>query len=229
MEGNPGSFPSLAPGSLCTVARYGQCGSPEAFPSGRAKRLTDCITVLHSRQAGSGESRGQAAHGEGALPAASPARLPSPLPLHDSPGLTHPIWGRTPRGAGAPLPTSQIRTWKIQEGGVAGPEPQPQGHPPAVVTGGGTDRGPGPLLYRRKALPFRNTGCHPACAERSPPGRCPSPCGQRVLFLELSSVSESGQARPGWPSAVGRGMGWIPEQSGLCNIHFLYRKKNSDI
>lgn len=109
MEGSPGSFPSLAPGSLGTVRRgggysrtvahYGECDSPEAFPSGCANRLTDCITLLHSCQEGSGESRGQATHGEVALPAASPAQLPSLLPLHHSPGLTHPIWGVHPKGS----------------------------------------------------------------------------------------------------------------------------------
>ena len=60
--------------------------------------LTDCVTPsIHTGQEVGGA--GAKPHGQVALPAASPAQLPSLPPLHDSPGLTHPIWGLHSQGS----------------------------------------------------------------------------------------------------------------------------------
>lgn len=110
--------------------------------------------------------------GETALPAGSQPPPSSPRCSH----LCTPqgVWGLRPKGSGAPLPTPQMRSLRIQEGGVAG-QAQPQG-PQGLAF---REPGPCPAGVLDPEDPGRGCGCQ--AQPRGPRG---------PVDPELSSVSD---------------------------------------
>ena len=85
----------------------------------------------------------------------------------------------------------------------------------------------GPWPSPAPGPPFREPDPYPAGvpAPVDPGKGCgwpsPAPGPQGPVDPEFSSVSDSGG------SVVGREMGWIPGQRGLCNIPFFFRKNEN--
>ena len=159
-----------------------------------------------SRKPGRGEGADKAGGGAGKRRGQSHGDGETAL-LPSSPRCCHlctpqRVWGLCPKvsGSSPPHPTDEVSEDPGRGCGWPSPAPGP---------------------------PFREPDPYPAGvpAPVDPGKGCgwpsPAPGPQGPVDPEFSSVSDSGG------SVVGREMGWIPGQRGLCNIPFFFRKNEN--